>query len=290
MIYQEPVFRPPSEAYSVILQATIGCSYNKCTFCGMYKTKKFTEKSIDEIKKDIAYLKTLNPRAKRVFLADGDPLIVKTEKLIEIINLIKENFPYLERISAYATPQNLLVKTEKELKAIRKAGLSLLYIGVESGNDEVLKMVKKGVTQEEIIEALKKAKRTGFKLSTTFILGLGGKRLSQPHALDSAKIVNETQPEYTAALTLMLIPKTLLHYKAQKGEFDIPTEKEIMKEMLTFVENINVSTIFRSNHVSNLMPIKGDLPEDKEMLSNLLTRYILLASDRKLPSTWTGPF
>ncbi len=290
MKYVEPVFRPPSEAYSLILQITIGCSYNKCTFCGMYKTKKFREKSLEEIEKDLQEAKLIAPKVRRIFLADGDPLVVKTEKFIEILKLIKKYYPDVERISAYATPQNLLEKNEDELRLINNEGLSLLYIGVESGSDKVLQFVKKGVTQKEIIEALNKAKKSGFKLSTTFVLGLGGKDLSYEHAMESANVVNSTQPDYTAALTLMLIPKTLLHYQTQKGEFSIPTERDIMREMLIFVENIDVKTIFRSNHVSNLVPIKGNLPEDKERLSNLLTRYILMTPEKPLPSTWTGPF
>ncbi len=290
MKYVEPVFRPPSEAYSLILQITIGCSYNKCTFCGMYKTKKFREKSLEEIEKDLREAKLIAPKVRRIFLADGDPLVVKTEKFIEILKLIKKYYPDVERISAYATPQNLLEKNEDELRLINNEGLSLLYIGVESGSDKVLQFVKKGVTQKETIEALNKAKKSGFKLSTTFVLGLGGKNLSYEHAVESANVVNSTQPDYTAALTLMLIPKTLLHYQTQKREFPIPTERDIMREMLIFVENIDVKTIFRSNHVSNLVPIKGNLPEDKERLSNLLTRYILMTPEKPLPSTWTGPF
>ncbi|NPA15960.1 MAG: radical SAM protein [Deferribacteres bacterium] len=290
MRYVEPVFRPPSEAYSLILQITIGCSYNKCTFCGMYKTKKFREKSLEEIEEDLKEAKLILPRVRRIFLADGDPLVVDTEKMIEILKMIKRYYPDAERISAYATPQNLLEKSEEELKAIREQGLSLLYVGVESGSDEVLRRVKKGVNQKEMVQALNKGKKSGFKLSTTFILGLGGRELSHEHALESAKVVNLTQPDYTAALTLMLIPGTLLHYQAQKGEFSIPTERDIMKEMLAFVENINVKTTFRSNHVSNLIPIKGELPKDRERLSNLLTRYILMTPEKPLPSTWTGPF
>lgn len=287
--YEEPVFRPPSEAKSLILQVTIGCSYNRCTFCGMYKTKRFRIRPIEEVLEEIDWASREYPFVRRAFLADGDPLCLPEDHMLKILEALYRAFPCLERVSTYATPQNILEKSNEELKRIREAGLQLLYIGVESGSDKVLKMVKKGVTHSQIVEALNRAKEAGFTLSTTFVLGLGERDLWLEHAKESARIVNETAPHYTAALTLMLIPKTVLHFQAKKGMFKIPTYRGIMKEMLAFVEDINVETVFRSNHVSNLVPIKATLPRDKERLINELVGYILEAPEEPLPSTWLGP-
>ncbi len=288
--YQEPVFRPPSEARSLIFQITLGCSYNRCTFCGMYKMKRFSVKPLDEVFEEIDWASQEYPFVRRVFLADGDPLCLPTDHLLKILERLYTRLPKLERVATYATPQNLLEKSETELIKLREAGLTILYVGVESGSDKVLSFVKKGVTQKDTVEALNKGREVGFVISTTFILGLGGKDLWEEHALESAKVVNLSCPHYTAALTLMLIPKTVLHFQAKRGIFRIPTQKGIMKEMLRFVEGIEVETVFRSNHVSNLVPIKADLPKDKERLMNELVGYILMTPDEPLPSTWTGPF
>ncbi len=288
--YEEPVFRPPSEAKSLIFQITLGCSYNRCTFCGMYKMKRFRIRPLEEVIEEIRWASKEYPFVRRVFLADGDPLCVPTDYMLRVLGELYRGFPRLERVGTYATPQNLLEKSPDELRDIREAGLKILYVGVESGSDRVLEFVKKGVNQRQIVEALVKAKEAGFTVSTTFILGLGGRDWWEEHALESAKVVNEAVPHYTAALTLMLIPKTVLHWQAQRGIFKVPTQRQIMKEMLLFVENIEVETVFRSNHVSNLIPIKANLPEDKLRLSNELAGYILMTPEEPLPSTWLGPF
>ncbi len=288
--YVEPVFRPPSEARSLIIQATIGCSYNRCTFCGMYKMKRFSVRPLEEVLAELRWAAGEYPFIRRIFIADGDPLCLPTEHLLRILEEAYRLFPRLERVSTYATPQNLLEKGPGELRRLREARLSLLYVGVESGSDKVLSMVKKGVNHVQVVEALLKAKEAGFVLSTTFILGLGGRDLLEEHAAESARVVNEVGCHYTAALTLMLIPKTVLWWQAQKGIFKVPTQRGIMKEMLLFVEGIEVETVFRSNHVSNLLPIKAELPRDKERLVSELAGYVLSAPDSPLPSTWTGPF
>ena len=288
--YEEPVFRPPSEARSLIFQITLGCSYNRCTFCGMYKMKRFRIRPLEEVIEEIRWASKEYPFVRRVFLADGDPLCVPADYMVRVLEELYRGFPRLERVGTYATPQNLLEKGPEELKDIREAGLKILYVGVESGSDRVLEFVKKGVNQGQIVEALVKAKEVGFTVSTTFILGLGGRDWWEEHALESAKVVNEAVPHYTAALTLMLVPKTVLHWQAQRGIFKIPTQRQIMKEMLLFVENIEVETVFRSNHVSNLVPIKANLPRDKLRLSNELAGYILMTPEEPLPSTWLGPF
>lgn len=270
--YDYPLYRPPSEAYSLILQVTLGCSHNGCTFCDMYKSKKFRIKSVEEIKKEIDFFRDRVSRARRIFLADGDALIIKTSTLLEILNYINEKFPERERISMYATPKSLLLKSEEELKLIREAGVELLYIGLESGDDELLKKVNKGVTSEEIILGSKKAKRTGFKISMTVIAGLAGnkKELSEKHMLKSAQVISEITPHYLGVLTLTLQEGTKLYDEMRRGEFIECDGVEILEEIKTFVKNIEGSgenkIVFRANHISNYLNLQGNLPEDREKI------------------------
>ena len=265
MRYEEPVFRPPSEASSLIIQATIGCSHNKCTFCGMYKGKRYRERSVDEIKEDLLMAKDFYGDVKRLFLADGNALAMDTSKLLEIIEFANNLFN-LERISMYATPQDLLKKNEEELKMLKDAGLKLLYVGIESGDDEILKEVRKGVTSKQIVEGCRKAIKCGIDLSVTIITGLGGKKKSYDNAKNTAKIINQIEPKYTAALTLMPIPNTVLFKKIEKGEFEPLNPIENLIELKWFVEDVNCETIFRCNHASNYLPLKGNLPHDKNKI------------------------
>ncbi len=186
MIYDYPLYRPPSEAYSLIIQITLGCSHNKCTFCKMYKDKKFTIKPIEQIKKEIDFFRRRVGYIEKIFLADGDALIIPTPKLLEILDYINEKFPENKRISLYASPKSILLKTPEELKKIRAKGVKLVYIGMESGDNEVLKDINKGVTAEEITEASQKAKEAGFQISVTVIAGICGEKDSTSHALNTA--------------------------------------------------------------------------------------------------------
>ena len=266
VLYDLPLFRPPSEAKSVIVQATIGCSHNKCTFCGSYKMKRFREKSIEEIRKDLRILREFYPDATRMFLADGNAFCISTEKLLKILKMAKEIFPKLERISIYASPTDVLEKSDEEIRTLAENGLKLVYLGVESGDDVVLREVKKGATSEEILKAGRKLIENGIKLSVTAILGLGGKRRSEKHAIKTAKLLNRMKPHYTALLTLIVVEGTPLHKKVLNGEFELLSKEELLLELRRIVELLNYETVFRANHASNYLPLKAKLPEEKEEL------------------------
>ncbi len=268
MIYDYPLYRPPSEAYSLIIQITLGCSHNKCTFCKMYKDKKFTIKSLEQIKEEVDFFRKRVRFADKIFLADGDALIIPTEKLVAILDYINEKFPERDRISLYASPKSILLKTEEELELIRSKGVKLIYIGMESGEDEVLKEIKKGVTSKEIIQAAKKAKKAGFKISVTVIAGVLGEKDSTNHAINSGKVISEIIPDYLGILCLVVHDGTDIDKMIKAGEFKEASGEDIVREIKLIIENINIpegeNVIFRSNHASNYLSLKGDFPQDKE--------------------------
>ncbi len=265
MRYEEPVFRPPSEAFSLIIQATIGCSWNRCTFCGMYKMKKFRVRDLDEVKEDLKMAKDVYGNVRRLFLADGNALAADTDFLLEVAGFANSLFD-LERISCYATPQDMLEKSRSELKALRKAGIKLLYVGIESGDDVILENIRKGVTSEEIRDACLKAHECGFDLSVTVLTGIGGKERSYENARNTARLLNGISPKYTGVLTYMPVPNTPLYHKIKRGEFLLPNAIENLLELRWMVERLEASTIFRCNHASNYLPLKGTLPDDKDKL------------------------
>lgn len=264
--YDYPLYRPPSEAYSLIIQATLGCSQNKCTFCSMYKSKKFTIKPLEQIKKEIDFFRRYVKKAERIFLADGDALIMPMKILKEIFIYINEKFPEAERISLYGSPKSILLKTPEELLELKNLRLGLIYLGVESGSDKILSSVKKGVSREEIIAAGKKVKKVGIPLSVTAIAGLGGKENSIEHAVETASLISEINPDYFGVLTLMLEEGTELLEEYKKGNFIPLSSSEILEETKLMIKNINVKEkcIFRSNHASNYVSLKGTLPYEKE--------------------------
>ncbi len=264
--YDYPLYRPPSEAYSLIIQATLGCSQNKCTFCSMYKSKKFTIKPLEQIKKEIDFFRIYVKKAERIFLADGDALIMPMKILKEIFIYINEKFPEAERISLYGSPKSILLKAPEELLELKNLGLGLIYLGVESGSDKILSSVKKGVSREEIIAAGKKVKKVGIPLSVTAIAGLGGKENSIEHAVETASLISEINPDYFGVLTLMLEEGTELLEEYKKGNFIPLSSSEILEETKLMIKNINVKEkcIFRSNHASNYVSLKGTLPYEKE--------------------------
>ncbi|MBE8538814.1 radical SAM protein [Geoglobus acetivorans] len=269
-LYDMPLFRPPSEAHSLIIQATIGCSHNKCTFCGMYKMKKFRIKSVEEIKKEMEIFKKIYPKTRRIFLADGNALCMETDDLLEILRYARKLFPDLERVSAYATPMDILEKTEEELGKLAHEGLKLIYLGVESGDDQILEEIRKGVDSEKMVEAGRKAIESGMILSVTAITGLGGKDLSYKHAKNTAKALNRMKPQYTAFLTLMIVENTPLHLRLKKGEFRPLNQTEILQELRWVIEDLDYSTVFRANHASNYLPLKANLPEDRDRILKLI--------------------
>lgn len=272
-MYSMPLYRPPSEARSLIIQVTEGCSHNKCRFCYMYKCKQFRLKSKEEIMEHVKELKSYYRDAERIFLADGNVLCLKTEKILELLDYIKKEFPNVKRISSYSGPLDLLRKTEEELTTIHEAGLELLYIGVESGSDNVLSLMEKGVNQTEMTLAGQKAIKAGFKLSCMIISGLGGKELMQEHAVESAKVISAINPHYFSLLRLVVEEESELADDIRQGKFHLLTPLEVLDENIIMLENMELEDcIFRANHVSNHVNQAGILNKDKEELVKRLKK------------------
>lgn len=263
--YDEPLFRPPSEAYSLIIQVTLGCSYNKCAFCEMYTSKQFKARKEEDVFKDIEAFLPYKDQVRKVFLADGDPMVLSTERLLRILQKLKTSFPKLQRISTYATPTNIIRKSAQELHELKKAGLDLLYVGIESGDDEVLNAIQKGETFSSIVLGLNKAKQAEINSSVMIINGIGGKLFTKQHAINSAKVLNETQPKYASTLVLTTY-KGLEHFKSRFiGNFQQLYLPELFDEMKIFINHLELNeTIFRSDHASNHLVLKGVLGKDKE--------------------------
>ncbi|APC42758.1 radical SAM protein [Clostridium estertheticum] len=267
MEYEGIVYRPPSEAYSLIVQVTIGCSHNGCTFCGMYKDKKFRVRELKDIISDLEQAKLDYGVVKRIFLADGDALVLKTSELKIILLKIKELFPGCERVGVYTTPKDILAKSVEDLSLLKALGIGILYLGVESGSNEILKSINKGVTAQNLIMAGRKVKESGIKLSTTLISGIGGREKISENAIESAKLISAINPDYVGFLTLMLESGTPIYKDIQNGIFHVLTPEEVVQELREFLENVEVTNcIFRSNHASNYVSLSGTLPVDKDKL------------------------
>lgn len=267
MRYEGMVYRPPSEAFSLIIQATVGCSHNRCTFCSMYKDDSFKIKPVLDIKEDLAEARAYYANVRRIFLADGDALAMKQEDLVEICSYIKEIYPECERIGIYGSPNSILRKTVEELKELKELGIGIIYLGVESGSPKILESIKKGVSREEMVKAGKTVKASGIKLSITLISGLGGRELTREHALESASIVNEMEPDYVGLLTLIINPGTELHDDVEAGRFELLDPKDVLKETRLMVENIEADgCVFRSNHASNYVNLAGTFMRDKKQI------------------------
>ena len=287
------VFRPPSEANSFILRVTIGCAHNRCTFCSMYRGVNFRARPLSEIEPIIQQTARHYPNLRRVFLADGDALVLSTDRLLAIIELLKVNFPKLSRISCYGGPLDILRKTPADLQLLKQAGLQLVYLGIESGDDEVLARVHKGVTSEEMIEAGQKIIAAGMKLSAMLVLGLGGRELSRQHALNSARVASAINPTMLSALTLMLHRGTPLRAEAEQGKFQPLSPYEFVLELKELISNLNMHSpcIFRSNHVSNMLPLAGTLPADKNSLLLQAEEALQLLKNQTRPTfNDDGPF
>lgn len=265
--YDEPLYRPPSEGKSLIIQVTLGCSWNKCSFCEMYTSKHFTVRKQEDIFNDIEAFIPYSDEITKVFLADGDPLVLSNKRLIPILNKITDTFPNLKRISTYASPSNLKNKSIEELTELKEAGLTLFYVGIESGDSEVLEAILKGESYETTIEGINKSKSVGMDTSVMIINGVGGKVLTKQHAINSAKVLNATQPKYVSTLVLT-VHKGLEHYKNRYiGEFVELNTKELFEEMHLFMTNLELNeTIFRSDHASNRLVLKGVLGKDKQRM------------------------
>ena len=266
LLYDYPLYRPPSESRSLIFQVTLGCSFNKCSFCDMYRSKDYSERPIEDIFKEIEMMAKYYPFTRRIFLADGDAMNLNSEKLIKIITKIRKNFESIERISCYSMPKNLLQKSADELRALKAAGLDMVYLGIESGNDKILKKITKGATSDMIIKSCNKAKDAGFILSCMIILGLGGRTYTFEHAKDTANVINKISPDFVGALTLYMEPNIEKEFHEKFGEPFLPLEdNEVLVELYNLISNVNLknNTIFRANHASNVYAIGGTLPDDK---------------------------
>ncbi len=271
----EPAIRPPSEAESVLLQVTLGCSANGCSFCGAYKDKPFGVKSAQEISGDIRRYSARHKEARRVFLMDGDALVLGNEKLIPVLDELNEAFPRLARVSSYANGRNITQRSREELRELAARKLSLIYMGLESGSQEILERCGKSSSAEEMIEAVRRAQDAGIKSSVIVLLGLGGRKDSARHARETAAALNRMQPRYLSFLSLMLIPGTRLSQQAESGEFEELTPEELLEEARGIISALELKkTIFRSDHASNYLPLEGSFPKDKKTLLDTIDSAI----------------
>lgn len=292
MRYEGNIYRPPSEARSYILQCTIGCSHNKCTFCSQFKDKKYRVRPMEEIITDIRMASAYYGDLSKVFLADGDALAMETVNLLAILETLYKTFPSLYHVGIFASPKSILAKNQAELEALKSAGLTIAYLGVETGDEELLKNVHKGVTYEEMAEAGKKIRQARILLSVTVILGLAGRTSKAvAHAKNTAKLLNEINPDYVSALTIMIQPRTELYRRVARGEFEVPAPFEVLDEMRLLLEGLEVQgTEFRSNHASNYVPIKARLPKDKEKILDLINNIIKSNDDKYLRPEYMRAF
>jgi len=274
--YTGNIYRPPSEADSLLLQATIGCSHNRCSFCAMYRDKQFKVRPVEAVLEDIASAREYyGPGVRRVFLCDGNALILPMSYLLGVLAALERAFPELQRVGVYANARDIAAKTDAELKELAGRKLSVFYLGMESGSNEILRRVDKGATADEMVAAVRKAMAAGMKSSVIFLLGLGGRKQWRENATESAKAVSQMNPNYLSALTVTVVPGTPLARQLKSGEFELPEPAEFAAELRLFLEQVDVkATVFRSNHASNYVRLEGRLPKDKERMVAELTEAI----------------
>lgn len=288
--YDFPLYRPPAEAENIILQATLGCSHNRCTFCMMYKSKRYTVRPIEEIEKEIVLLSRRYPDANKVFLGDGDALALPTDHLLKLLEVLKSSFPRLSRVSLYATAQNLLEKSLDELKSLRAGGLSLAYFGIESGNTDLLEKIDKGVNSAQMIEALTRAHEAGIKISATVILGLGGEEYSDAHITDTAKLINLAPINYLSTLQLGLEEGAAERFYRGFETLTPLNDLQILQEQRQLISMIDPPQriIFRSNHASNALYLSGTLPKDAPRLINEIDEALRIGEGALVPQWFRG--
>lgn len=289
MRYEGMIYRPPSEAYSLIVQVTIGCSQNRCIFCNMFKEKRFRIRKVEEVLEDLQDARDRYQYVEKIFLADGDALVCKMKDLERILNFIQQNFKECKQVTLYGSPRSILMKKQDELKKLKELGISMIYMGLESGNDEVLAYMKKGVTSQEMIEAANKVKNANIRLSVTAISGLGGRRLWREHAKDTGLVLSQMKPDYVGLLTLMIEEDLPLYDKIRNREFEVLNPYDILietKEMLKYMDCPDC--IFRSNHASNYVNLRGTLNDDKEAMIQMLDEAI--KGNIHLKSEWMRAF
>jgi radical SAM superfamily enzyme YgiQ (UPF0313 family) len=290
MRYHGTVIRPPSEADSYILQVTYGCSHNRCTFCGTYLDKPFRVRDTSQVLEDIEAAGRAIPAMRRVFLADGDALVLSTQRLTAILDALRGAFPRLERVGIYANAGNILRKSVAELETLHGKGLGIVYLGLESGSDEVLARIEKGASAGEMIEAVRKAKGAGLLASVIGILGIAGPEGSTEHARMTGEAVSRMDPDYFSMLTLMLVPGTPLRREWETGMFKLLDAEEMLAELRVVIENLEDLTkcIFRTNHASNYLPLRGTLPGEKARLLGTLDSALARGRDALRPEAWRG--
>ena len=282
MKYEGMIFRPPSEADSLILQVTVGCSYNRCTFCGAYQGKSFRVKTLDEVKEDIDEVSADGVSIPRVFLADGDALAIPQEQLIKILSTLKTKLKGLKRVGIYANARDILKKSADELKELKALNLGIIYLGLESGNAEVLRRIKKNATADQMIRAAKRVKESGILLSVTVLLGIGGVEWSQAHAEDTGKVLSQMDPDFVGALSLMVVPGTPIEKEIETGRLVLSTPFGLIQELETMIHHSEFTQcFFASNHASNYLPVRIRMPEEKkEALEKI--REVLRRKDPEL--------
>ena len=268
MHYEGDIYRPPSEAYSLIIQATVGCTHNGCTFCSMYKADTFKIKPFDIVLADLNEARSFYKHVERIFLADGDALCMSTDELLRLTEAVRQIFPECTRVGIYGRAKHVLGKSESELKSLRDMGLGIIYIGAESGSEEVLHRINKGDTAQQMIDAVRKAESEGIQMSVTFISGLGGKELMREHAVKTGEMISAMGASYVGFLTLLVEPAAPLYADIQSGAFRQLTPLEVLEEQGIVLEHTSCTseTVFRSNHASNWLELKGTLPKDKERM------------------------
>ncbi|MEA1969331.1 MAG: radical SAM protein [Thermodesulfobacteriota bacterium] len=265
MHYEGNIIRPPSEANSILLQVTVGCSHNKCTFCGTYTGERFTIKKDDVIFEDIEFAAKYCKQQTRLFICDGDALIIPQKRLVPILERIKKRLPWVERIGLYANTKSIRMKTDRELEELRNLGVNIAYMGLETGDDVTLKKIRKGADSKRMVEMGRKIRKAGIKLSITVLLGIAGRERSEIHAGETGRVLSAIDPEYVGALSLMLIPGTKLYNEYESNEFILITPDEMLKELGMMIAATDLTAgLFHANHASNYLPIRAQLPGDKE--------------------------
>ena len=275
MHYEGNIIRPPSEAGSIILQVTIGCSHNKCTFCGTYKGERFSIKKDDIIFEDIEFAREHFRYQKRLFICDGDALILPQKRVVKILKRIKSRLPWVERVGVYGNAKSIKMKTDSELEELRDLGLKIVYMGLETGDDITLKEINKGYPSDFMIEMGKKIKKAKILLSITVLLGIAGRERSKVHALETGRVLSAIDPDFVGALSLMLLPNTELYTKYKSGDFELIEPNEMLNELGIMLAATNLTNgLFHANHASNYLPIKAKLPEEKEKNLRLISKAL----------------
>ena len=281
--YDFPPFRPPSEANSLLLRVTRGCPWNRCTFCSMYKGMKFEIREVEEILGDIELARDLyGDRIRTVFIGDSNSLVVKTEMIVKILESLISSFPHIERVTSYARAKTIAKKSLEDLIKIRQAGLTRLHVGLETGEQNLLKEIEKGATPEEMIEAGKKAKEAGFEYSLYVLLGIGGEEKWEQHARGTAEVLNQVDPHFIRVRTFVPQPNSPLYEAMVRGGFTSPSPETILKETKLLLEGLDVTSQFLSDHISNLLPLHGKLPEDKEKMIQMIGEALRGLSENDL--------